>query len=770
MPTNTLISLPSFSYTSLDFDSIVSDVKSLIKQHPEYNQIWDDFLESNAGRMFVETMSYVIEKLASRMDWLAQEMYISTATQRQSLINLLELINHTPSLPKASYVGITMALTKWIAPFNLPIREIVSGLDINGNVVNFECIQMADDGKPDYSFVYNVNTGTVSNKILTIVDVPFYQGSTVVDSDVIMNGIDNETILLSQAPVIENSIRVVDSNTGYEFPQVTSFISPEAQSSTYLNNTVTPPVTVGVPPYMVSIDANNNATIVFGPSSLVTICTKGQSLNITYRVGGGANTNIVANAINQTKTYTIGSDRTTVLYTNAAAAYGGADEEDLNQAKLTAPISLRSAEKTVTWEDYVSNLESQSTILHANVVGKENEPPEIYTQYGFSLPPLETWIFVTPNRSNWETIDPYLYNSTLQIERPYAIHDWMDSEDITLTTASTTVYLQKFKRYQGYALYITQQGQLSSASYTEINDYSINPTTGDFTRVATSDNGTIPSPTVSQNVILTVRYVYEDVTDFQTNTVKTFTQTTSGGTPAYTIVLDNTMTQGIYTPYGVKIMNTSGTTTYVEGSDYTIDYTANIVTLISTGNIVQGQTVIVRYANNWVHGQTPNVYDLSEENSILSSISNMKMICVDNLVKDSLYTPFDIVANVYCKKNMRTAVQNGLEPWLRSKYTLDQSNYNTSIMKSSIIGNMMNFNGVNYVEIVYLGKNYDAYRRFILNQITQDTLNALDANTVEFSISALYNEILVLAADEWDGNPIVENQRHGLIFTYSDAS
>jgi len=66
---NTLIQLPQFSYTSLDFDTIVNDVKALIREHPEYNNEWDDFLESNAGRMVTEITSFIVEKLAARVDW-----------------------------------------------------------------------------------------------------------------------------------------------------------------------------------------------------------------------------------------------------------------------------------------------------------------------------------------------------------------------------------------------------------------------------------------------------------------------------------------------------------------------------------------------------------------------------------------------------------------------------------------------------------------------------------------------------------------------------
>ena len=109
---DTLIQLPSFSYTELDFDSIIALVKQLIQEHPEYNQNWDDFLETDAGRMVVEIVSFIVEKLAARVDWNTQEYYLSTATQRESTIKLLKLISAKPHLQRGSKLNVNIHLDK----------------------------------------------------------------------------------------------------------------------------------------------------------------------------------------------------------------------------------------------------------------------------------------------------------------------------------------------------------------------------------------------------------------------------------------------------------------------------------------------------------------------------------------------------------------------------------------------------------------------------------------------------------------------------------
>lgn len=752
---NKLIQLPDFSYTSLDFDTIINDVKALIREHPEYNNEWDDFLESNAGRMFTEITSYIVEKLAARVDWNTREMFVSTATQRQSLINILKLINHRPKLPKASKVNVKMKLTKWIAPFNLSNLEQILGSDTNGQPLKFECIQLASDGKPDYDFVYHVDTGTSTNKIMEIYNIPFYAGVTANENDIWMEGIDNESFVLNRSPVIENSIRVYSLTSGKEFIEVDSFITPEAQQ----NNV---PANLKTIPYIVEIDANNKATINFGPSSLVMTPSKGERLEVKYRIGGGAKTNSVANSINMTKTYNVGGERTTVLYSNPNPATGGADEEDLELAKLTAPISLRSAEKTVTNEDYVSHLEDLQFVLKVSVIGKENEPEEIYNDYGYFLPSLETWIYIAPNRENWETTSPKLYNKTMIIGRPYDKHDWIDYEDIEITTTQQTINLSKYRQYAGYTHYIivisdtlgSGNEYATADSFIEGTDYTIDEVRSEFTRIETVNGGSIP---VGDHT-LRVFYVYDDSwEDHRDNTIFTFTTNT--------VQLD-TQPEGVYPEYGITVYSPDLQTIYEMGTDYTINYHNNQLTRVTTGNIPAGSKVVITYANHWTQDQN----DISEENDILSGIENKKMICVDNKIKDARFGTFDIVATIYCYKNMRTQVENGLESYIRSLYTLDKRNFWEDIRREEIASNIFSFDGVRYAEISYLGRDYVAYRKESLGQITLTEMQEMGGINVEHNIECRYNEILVLAEDEWEGSQVVENKRHGLIFSYRDAT
>ena len=753
---DTLIQLPSFSYTELDFESIISLVKQLIQEHPEYNQNWDDFLESDAGRMVIELTSYIVEKLAARVDWNAQEDYLSSATQRESTIKLLKLINAKPHLPRASKLNVSLHLTKWTSPFQFGVREKISIPDSTGALVNFECIQLANDGKPDYSFQYLVSSGTDSDRIYDITGVPFYQGTTVEDDSFYADGISNESIILQRYPVIENSIRVygAEQRNGQivwvECVEVSSFISPEAQQNGVSSDQQ-------VIPYMTEINAENGVTIKFGHESIVKIPRKNQQFKILYRIGGGKNTNVVANALNITKTYIVDNQRISIIMTNPYQAFGGEDAQDLDQLKLTAPLELRTANKTVTREDYITHLLKNTTIslMHANIISKENEPDTFYSEYGYSLPPLDVWIYATPLRDNYTSSNPQYYTKLFKIERPYDSHGIEAHEDFSFTSDNQTVFLKTLFKYKNYTKYVTLfEGEpwMMASSYVEGIDYSINYNSCQITRISTAEGGSIPDGTHK----LRIQFVKDPSMDDHKNACFWTFDTNSDK-----IILDNQL-DSLYIRNRVILHNIQYSTKYSEGTDFSVDYHSNTITRISTGDIVQGQPVIVEYSNNY------NSAMLSEEKDILSSISNKKMICVDNYVKDSVYSTFDIVGTVYCYKNTKSTVQSNLESYVRNLYSLTNRDYAQSVNKSQIIADIMGYAGVRFIEITYLGRNYNAYKMYVNDVISKTELTGMDCDNYDYEIPCKYNEIFVVNNDAYDGSQIIDNKIAGLVFEYKE--
>ena len=746
---NTLIQLPKFDYSSLDFETIIDDVKRIILEHPEYLDNWDDFLETDAGRMLLEMNAFIMEKFTSKLDWVAREMFIGTATQKQSQINILQLINYKPKLPQASQVKVQLKLAKWAPSFTLPNRFAITGKNTLGQNSQFECIEMAADGKPNYNYIYTVDTGDVDNKIREIYDIPFYQGTTRVESDIYMDGVSNEKYTLISFPVIENSIRIYSETTGKECIEVESFISPEAQQEDV--DEVLKRI-----PFMVKIDAENRAEVIFGHSNIVNIPEKGEKFKIIYRTGGGAKTNIVKGGISTTKTLTINGQRVTGSFTNTKSAFGGSDGESIEEAKLTAPLSLRTANKTVTYEDYITHIEESVLVKRAKVVSKENEPAELYQDYGYFLPPLDTWIYVIPEREDIETADPLEFNKTLRLSKPYVENGWWEYEDFEFTTINQSVYLPKLRKYKNYAKHVVLledttegAGGVTVTSFIAPTDITFDYTKSEITRIQTSDGGTVPSG----NRSLRIFYLKNDTNEeFESKCFRTF----SNGK----IILSDNAAVALYPAHPISVISKDMTKVYQQNIDYTLDYNTNIITLITAGDINEGETVLVSYTDHYdADGE-------SEEKLVLDSIKNKKMLCVDNHMKDTIYNTFDLVATIYCYKNLKGKVEDELPLMIKNLFSISNARYDYPISKAEIIAYTMNHAGVRFTEIDYLGRDYASYRKKIIGELTAEELIAQNADKVEHKITPRYNEIIILAKDDYDGIEVQENQRHGLILKF----
>lgn len=91
MGTNVVV--PPIDYTSRDYTSLVNDMLTLI---PSYLPEWTDRSAGDFGIVLLELFAYVGDILNFYTDRIANEAFIGTAQQRQSILNLAALLDYTP--------------------------------------------------------------------------------------------------------------------------------------------------------------------------------------------------------------------------------------------------------------------------------------------------------------------------------------------------------------------------------------------------------------------------------------------------------------------------------------------------------------------------------------------------------------------------------------------------------------------------------------------------------------------------------------------------
>ncbi|MFW6225425.1 MAG: hypothetical protein ACOC1O_00865 [bacterium] len=425
---NEQIKLPRTQFSGLNIENIITDVQNLVRENPEYNKNWDDFLNSNAGRILVELFAYIADQLAVRIDWNVNENFISTATQKSSIIKLLKLIAYKFELPNASEVlvkisnnittnNVVTLLPEYIDGSGEVFPKTLTARDRNGIIRSYEAIEK--NAKFEYKTPIEINLNSSERNI------KFYEGKTYT-YNYISTTDSGEKIILPQSPVIRDSIRIykviTENNftTESELLKVDNFLEPKAQLSedTIGENAI---------PFVVNTLEDNQAEIEFGSSIILPQDNRrlpiGTKLIIFYRVGGGLNGNLNSQAINTTEVRTIGGNDITFTYINEAEGVGGEDAETIEEARYRGPLSIKTGQKAATDEDYNALLTDGPNILLAKAYGQKNMPSTYFDKYGEFINPLDVIIFAIFKTSGWEEFPTNKYNisnwGTLNLENVF---------------------------------------------------------------------------------------------------------------------------------------------------------------------------------------------------------------------------------------------------------------------------------------------------------------------------------------------------------------
>lgn len=101
------MSTNSISYTARDYETILSELKSFIKEtRPD---VYSDFFDSNTGMILVELAALVGDMLSYNMDITAQEIFLATCQRYDSALRFARSVGYTPrsSSPASVFVKAT---------------------------------------------------------------------------------------------------------------------------------------------------------------------------------------------------------------------------------------------------------------------------------------------------------------------------------------------------------------------------------------------------------------------------------------------------------------------------------------------------------------------------------------------------------------------------------------------------------------------------------------------------------------------------------------
>jgi len=362
----------AIDYTGRDYYSLREDLIARIQDRiPE----WTASDPADFGVALVEAFSYMGDMISFYIDRTANESFIQTATQRDSILNIAQTYGYVPAGFRQAtvYLGFSNSSEDLIT---IPVGTVVSAqVPINDTVQTVYFTTNADSSVG--AAVDGVaGTGTVSasegRSITLVSDNTNAYGELVGTS----TGAPAMTFELGETPVVDNSLEV--------YIQDGDIYSKWTQVQHLLDYGPTDLV------YSVFLDKDNIVSITFGDGVSGAIPTIYSELRVKYIVGGGAIGNI-GSALIDTFEYVPGLSesqvtalQSAIVVTNPSFSLGGSDPESDDQIRISAPSSLRAGNRAVTLKDF-SDLS-----LSVSGIGKANATASVWTSVTVYIAPSRT--------------------------------------------------------------------------------------------------------------------------------------------------------------------------------------------------------------------------------------------------------------------------------------------------------------------------------------------------------------------------------------------
>ena len=312
--------IPQVDYTSRDYSSIRSDLLDLITY---FNPTWTSRDPADLGITILELFSYMGDTLNFYIDRAANEGFLDTASQRDSVLRIAYMLGYTPTASAAATTVLTF-VNYTETGITVPAGSQVA----TTTVVDGTSTQIIFETDEDVYVYPVISPGAPGMGIVSAT-----QGETISDEQIgTSNGTASQIFKLEQSPVIKDSIKITVNGIQYSY------------SPSLIENSIYDPV------FTTQNSADGETYIIFGDGTGGRIPPTSGTILATYRIGNGAAGNVAANTI--TEILDTGSVWGDLIVLNDSAAAGGADEESTDSIRVNAPLAMRAANRAVSLKDY----------------------------------------------------------------------------------------------------------------------------------------------------------------------------------------------------------------------------------------------------------------------------------------------------------------------------------------------------------------------------------------------------------------------------------
>ena len=373
--------------TELDFEDIRTNLKAYLSSQDQFK---DYDYEGSAMAVLLDLLSYNTHYNAYYLNMIANEMFLDTAQQRDSVVSRAKELGYTPyssvgasANVQLTFSGVDTSLPQIVVPKNSKFTTRID--DISYTFVT------------DDNYVIQNSSDTFSQAVTIKEGTPVTHRFTVDASKKQRFILPNENVDISS--IVVNVQDSVNDTTITEFTRATNIEQVFSTS----------------PIYFVEEATDRQYEIVFGNGVLGKAVKNGNVVIVDYLVCNGEEANRASTFAKSSLTLEDNISYDSVAVTTNKIALGGKFQEDSESIKFNAPKIYQTQNRLVVASDYqrlilAENQDLQSAIAYG---GEEADPPVYGKVYIATKPYGEDYITTARKKTLRSSI---LNRTTLSID------------------------------------------------------------------------------------------------------------------------------------------------------------------------------------------------------------------------------------------------------------------------------------------------------------------------------------------------------------------
>ena len=387
----------------LDFDAIKSNLKNFMG---DQNEFADYDFDASALSVLLDLLAYNTHYNAFYLNMVVNEMFLDTASIRNSVVSRAKHLGYTPQSVRGSKAYVDLTITPADTPATIVIeKDTQFSSSVNGISYLFATSN---------SVTLNVN----SNGVYTTANVELNQGIPLTHRYTANTKNPDQKFVLPNANT-DTSTLTVQIQTSAE--DSTTFTYAIANDTTTINATSNV--------YFLEEAEDGKFECIFGDDVIGRKPVTGNIVLLSSLIADANNPN---GAATFTPVGSVGG-YSVVSVSTLATASGGSERDSIKKIKFNAPRSYQAQNRAVTINDYKRILERDYPAAESVVVwgGETNDPP-VYGKVYLAIKPTSGLTLSTSTKN-------YIKDTVLANRNVVSVSPEITDPDYLYVTIDTSV-------------------------------------------------------------------------------------------------------------------------------------------------------------------------------------------------------------------------------------------------------------------------------------------------------------------------------------------